>query len=126
MPSRNVFLTTCRYSLIKQINLSDKKYVFIKNSSWDSEPTMNEGRVYGAAAMFEGDDSIWWVSGGSGGYSTEIFNTLDNSFTFSIDLPKALYYHNLVNVNNTHMVVLGGQVITDEIFIFDKYTMQIK
>ena len=81
---------------------------------------MNEDRLYASAAMFEGDDSIWWITGGWNGDSTETYNALDDSFVPGPDLPKYMYYHNLVNVNNTHMVVLGGQSTTDETFIFDR------
>ncbi len=77
--------------------------------------------------MFEGNDSIWWITGGyyagSDLHSTEVFNAEDESFTRGINLPKEMSYHNLVNVNSTHMVVLGGIVTSDEIFIFDRYTV---
>ena len=85
-------------------------------------------RWYAAGAMFEGDDSIWWITGGKtydvGGtierYSTEIFEVIEDDFTFGEDLPKTMNHHNLVNVNNTHMVVLGGDEYDNEIFIFDR------
>ncbi len=76
--------------------------------------------------MFENDTDTWWVTGG--GYfglgdvkrSTEVFDVLDNGFEFSVDLPKVMRYHNLVNVNNTHMVLLGGQDTSNDIFVIDR------
>ena len=85
--------------------------------------SMNEIRGYAAAAMFEGGDDIWWITGGYGGSfwdSTEVFSVNDNSFAFGVDLPKELENHNLVNVNNTHMVLLGGYVASDEVYIIDR------
>lgn len=85
---------------------------------------------YGASAsMFQGDDSVWWVTGGRVDSiywnSTEIFNAMDNQFVYGIDLPKNMYYHNLINVNSTHMVVLGGKVDSEEVFIFDRYYVSV-
>ena len=74
--------------------------------------------------MFEGDDNTWWVTGGYNGVAslstTEIYNFDNNSFSTGPYLPTSLYNHNLVNVNNTHMVVLGGEFSSREIFILDK------
>ncbi len=86
---------------------------------------MNEIRYGAAAAMFEGDDSIWWITGGSNDESylnsTEFFNVNDNSFTFRVNLPNQLFHHNLVNVNNTHMVLLGGFSYNGgEVFIINR------
>ena len=75
-------------------------------------------------AMFEGDDDVWWVTGGYDGFyvleDTEIFDVNEERFTTGIDLPKEMHDHNLVNVNNTHMVLLGGFETTDEVFIIDR------
>ena len=84
---------------------------------------MNEAKEHSAGAMFEGDDSIWWITGGydrSGLDSTEVYHVNDNSFSFGVDLPKEMYYHNLVNVNNTHMVLLGGSATSNEVYIIDR------
>ena len=86
---------------------------------------MNEERSYSASAMLEGDDSIWWITGGTNGNyldSTEVFSVNDSSFTFGVNLPKKMYVHNLVNVNQTHMVLLGGEYTSDEVYITDRYT----
>ena len=70
--------------------------------------------------MFENDDSSWFVTGGNDSLATEVYNVNGNSFEFSVDLPKTMRYHNLVNVNETHMVVLGGNEISDEVFIMER------
>ncbi len=73
--------------------------------------------------MFEGDEDIWWVTGGWNGEtinSTEVYTVDDNDFEFGVDLPRPLGYHNLVNVNNTHMVVLGGYDVTNLVFMIDR------
>ena len=82
--------------------------------------------------MFEGDDNVWWITGGDNTQSTvealdttELYDATTNSFTYGVDLPKEMLYHNLVNVNSTHMVVLGGADVSDEAFIFDKYLLSI-
>ena len=99
--------------------------IFYKQTeNWDSEPSMNVARGYAASAMFENDDSIWWITGGYDGteiQDTEIFNVNNNSFSNTIDLPKAMWVHNLVNVNNTHMVVLGGRDNTDEVYYINRF-----
>ena len=75
---------------------------------------MQNDREFASAAMFEDDSNIWWITGGQDSdlndrFTTEIFNASDNTFAFGAPLPTALYLHNLVNVNGTHMVLLGGQ-----------------
>ncbi len=83
---------------------------------------MNEADHDSAAAMFEGDDEIWWVTGGNHSpSSTEFFSVSNNNFTYTVDLPKNMYYHNLVNVNHTHMVLLGGYYPSDEVYTIDRY-----
>ena len=83
---------------------------------------MNMKRNNAAGAMFEGDDDNWWITGGSDGdnvlNSSEIFNVMDNTFSMGIEIPLPLNHHNLVNVNNTHMVLLG--YYPDQIYIFDR------
>ena len=57
---------------------------------------MSDERFYEAAAMFEGDYNIWWISGGEDADynwldTTEVYNAVDNSFSFGADLPKELF-----------------------------------
>lgn len=83
---------------------------------------MSLERAYSAAAQF-GDTGLWWVTGGyylNSLSSTELYDSVTNRFSPYIDLPKALGYHNLVNINNTHMVLLGGSEDTNEAFMFNR------
>ena len=80
---------------------------------------MGDDREYAAAIMWEGDDHIWWITGGYNYYnyhlrSTESFDVLDDGFSRDILLPKEMHNHNLINVNATHTVLLGGNDESDE------------
>ena len=85
---------------------------------------MNRGRENAAAAMFEGDDQDWFVTGGRNDEfyfsSTERFNVQDNDFSGSASLPSPKAFHTLVSVNNSHMFLLGGYEITTEVKVFDR------
>ena len=84
---------------------------------------MNDARDYASAAMFEGNDQDWWITGGSSGINlrtTDLYNVGIDNFTYGVDMPRNLAQHNLINVNSTHMVLLGGEELTDEVFIFNK------
>ena len=98
--------------------------LYFQTATWNPEQPMIEKRHYAAAAMFEDYDDIWWITGGKEDfdwtYSTEFYNANDSSFTLGPDLPRELILHNLVNVNKTHMVLLGGNDASDRINIFDR------
>lgn len=85
---------------------------------------MHWSREFSTGVKFEGDDQNWFVTGGynDGNYNAynEKFNVVDNDFSDSVSLPKATYFHNLVSVNYTHMVLLGGHEATTEVLIFDR------
>ncbi len=78
-------------------------------------------------ASFEDDDQNWYVTGGyDDGFDyarIEVFNVAQNTFSQSIILPKPMYYHNVFPINSTHMVVLGGERTSDDVFIFDRYVL---
>ena len=85
---------------------------------------MTEIRSYAAAAMFEGLDDLWWITGGYNAMvyiSTETYATAENDFVPSVVLPQEVWHHNLINVNNTHMVIVGSEAPSDEIVIYDRY-----
>lgn len=86
---------------------------------------MYTNRGFATASMFDGNNDLWWVTGGRDDdndafQSTEMYSEAANGFTFGSDLPKPLKHHSLVNVNRTHMVVLGGQDRSDEVFIYNR------
>ena len=95
---------------------------WIQTETWNPEPSMIESRSNAACAMFEGDDSIWWVTGGTayGDNTTEVFHVANESFSFGVDMPQGMSSHDLVNVNETHMFYLGDHASADEIFMFDR------
>lgn len=84
---------------------------------------MLESRYSAAATMFEGNEDLWWVTGGELDdvklKTTEIYNS-SSGFESSIDLPKRLEHHNLVNINETHTVLLGGDILSNNVYIIDK------
>ncbi len=87
---------------------------------------MNDVSFAASGSMFECDDSIWWITGGfDEGFSdldsNDVFSVNGNSFSYGVKLPKEMAVHNLINVNNTHMVVLGGYSSSaDEVYIIDR------
>ena len=86
---------------------------------------MQEARQDSAAIKWEGDDQFWWITGGFNGYnfylrSTETFDALADEFSRDILLPGEFRQHNLVNVNSTHTVLLGGMSGTDEVYYIEK------
>ena len=85
---------------------------------------MTFNRSGAAGAMFEGDDESWWITGGYGDdlslNSTETYTVTANGFGLDVDMPKELNFHNLINVNCTHMVVLGGNFPSHDVFIYDR------
>lgn len=76
--------------------------------------------------MFEGDDQYWWVTGGSESYdynlqqSTEIYDVLSNQFNSFTDIPYATDLHTLVNVNNTHTVLLSGREESSQVYMYNR------
>ena len=85
---------------------------------------MIKGRSYAAGSMFEGDNDIWWITGGVEDFDklnqTEYLSVPNSDFIESIDLPSPLSEHVLINVNSTHMVALGGYFPSDQVYIFDR------
>lgn len=87
---------------------------------------MNENRGFAASAQFGFNTGLWWITGGhnnlnvNGLKTTELYDAATNEFTPYFDLPTLLDEHNMVNINSTHMVVLGGGYATDQVFMFDR------
>ncbi len=77
------------------------------------------------SAQFEGDDDLWWVTGGRNGTvvsaSTEMFSESANQFTFKSYLPIELEFHEMVNINNSHTIVLGDETATSNVYLYDRY-----
>ena len=78
-------------------------------------------RYASAASMI--DDDHWWVTGGWGDSSalttSEIYvGGVEDAFYEDVDLPVDLYHHNLVRINDTHHIMLGGDTRTSQSYFF--------
>ena len=82
-------------------------------------------RLSAAAAQFTAD--LWWVTGGHHNGSTldttELYNANTGAFASYVDLPKPMEAHNVVALNETHMVLLGGHSPTNDAYLFDRYEL---
>ena len=79
---------------------------------------MNSVRAGAAGVMFEGDDQFWWVTGGAyyginNVNTTELYDRVTKQFTYYSEMPYETDLHNLINVNNTHTVLLGGREVSE-------------
>ncbi|CAM6054068.1 unnamed protein product [Sphagnum tenellum] len=79
------------------------------DDTWSETYSMTHRRTYAAAVKLS--STKWWITGGSPGSgpvrSTEIF-TVGEGFSSFVDLPAINAYHNLVTVNSTHVILVGG------------------
>lgn len=85
---------------------------------------MLEDRDDAASAQF-GSTGFWWVTGGET-ISTELYDDTTRQFYSYVDLPKTMSYHNMVNINDTHTVILGGAYTSGDIFIFSRETLEFE
>ena len=71
-------------------------------------------------------EDLWWIVGGNSGNevlkSTEIYNATSRQFSQYIDLPIPMYFHNIFNINQTHVALISPYE-TDYIFIFDRLVL---
>ena len=96
--------------------------LFFKTSSWFGEPNMTESRLWAKGVKLS--DELWWIVGGTTTLnvklkSTEIFNVTSNQFTKYFDLPMGMVYHNIFNINDTHVALISPSE-TNNIYIFDR------
>ncbi len=85
---------------------------------------MSEARYVAGAAKF-GTSGLWWVTGGYNDddlqlQSTELYDADTMTFAPYVDLPRPVAYHNLVNINDTHMIMLGGDDFSHDVHLFDR------
>ena len=70
------------------------------------------------------DSTTWWITGGFGTdsvlSSTEYFDSNTNQFNAFSDLDVPFYYHTMVKVNDTHVVLVGQQNSIDGLYIYDR------
>ena len=77
---------------------------------------MTTSRAYAAGTQIT--NNLWWITGG--GSTTELYNATDEQFYPYVDLPKSMSKHNIININVTHTVLLGGSASTDEVYVFNQ------
>lgn len=65
-----------------------------------------------AAAAFLSEENLWWVTGGwngtDPGFTSEYLDGNTGQFVYYVDIPEALDFHNLVQINQTHFFMLDG------------------
>ena len=77
----------------------------------------------GSMASVQLTPDIWWITGGQGGDSdpefntTEVYSNSNGHFTSYVNLPRPASFHNLVAINETHFVFLGGNWINSNVII---------
>ena len=88
-------------------------------SQLPSIPTARDRSQAGLVTYPNGAKGVL-VAGGTGTTSVEFLNLETLIWEPKANLPKEIHFHVLVNVNNTHMVILGGQDMTDQVYIHDR------
>ena len=84
---------------------------------WSGPIDMLEGRKQPTGVQLS--DRLWWVSGGQGMNTSEVYDALTGQFEPYVDLPVDMRGHNMIRVNATHYV----SVCNDEdmsIYMFDR------
>ncbi|CAM6054615.1 unnamed protein product [Sphagnum tenellum] len=91
-----------------------------ETDEWLRADSMRVGRSDAAAVQLS--PTKWWVTGGRNFVeylkSTEIY-TVGEGFSSYVDLPTSRYFHNLVKVDDTHVMLLGGQSSNTKAWMFN-------
>ena len=87
----------------------------------------NEARERAAAVQFSSLE--WWVTGGWSvpDYvaSTEVLDLSTGPFfSLDVELPENMWSHNLVAINDSHVVALGGGVPNDQVYLYDRFGVE--
>ena len=82
----------------------------------------SDTRVYAAGVLLSSTE--WWITGG--GYYSSTTGVSSELYTSAtplpgVNLPEAKYYHNLMQLNSTHVVLQGGDS-TRKVFILNMDT----
>ncbi len=97
--------------------------VLFQNNVWEEEASLNVKRQSAAAIRLS--DDLWWITGGHDPYtkenhmSTELYYASRKQFELYVDLPRAMYQHNMVKINQTTTLVFDP--LDKDIFSFDRY-----
>ena len=74
--------------------------------TWDPATSMIVERWFASSAFINGE---WWISGGYDLLtSTEVLDSDSDTFVSYKDLPEGREQHNLVNINSSVVMMLGG------------------
>ena len=89
---------------------------------WDIKALMNTGKVSAAGVMY--NSSHWWITGGfvSGSDSkfTELLNVNTMKFSGFVDLPIERTSHNLIRINDSHIMMVGHCESTNQAWMFNQ------
>jgi len=78
-------------------------YLLEKYGTWKEVKSMTTPRTRAAAVDI---DAGWWVTGGSGDESTELWD--GENWRSSVNLPKPLDGHCMVKINSSHVFITAG------------------
>lgn len=97
--------------------------MFIQTKTWIEESNMTCNRYEAASLMLNKDQ--WWITGGNDGSSfldsAEVYDVKTNQFQIQhVALPKPIGHHNLVKIDETRFVLLGGNSDSDKVHVYDR------
>ena len=92
---------------------------------WDLKAQMNRRRYYAASVMY--NSTHWWITGGwsdiTGAHkSTELYDINTMTFSMFVDLPMTRDFHNMVKINETHIMLVGNGFPTALAWMFNQNT----
>ena len=88
---------------------------------WSAAPSMQFARY--AAASSNLNDTHWLITGGRDEYDkSEVYDSEEKLFHQLSDLPDGTFYHNLVFLNTSKIVMVGGDPATAEVYSFSPRT----
>lgn len=85
---------------------------------------MNYGRRFASAIKLSTGE--WWITGSfftSSGPTTEVYR-IGEGFTITEPLPDHKYYHTLIELDPTHIMLVGGSS-TRNTWIFDTVSVRL-
>ena len=95
-------------------------YIYVpSNGTWNKTNSQLQQRNYAVSTVVQ---ETWWTTGGFIGLylkSTEVYDYVTSDFAPFMDLPAPRDFHNLVKINESFIMLLGGQEAFNETFLFD-------
>jgi hypothetical protein len=85
------------------------------NGTWKSSPSVNQNRAYSASAVFsnltKAEDDIIIITAGFNGLVLSTVESFDEKIwnqEMFMDLPKPIYSHCMIKINNSMLLLIGG------------------